>query len=49
MLEMSCETAANIIAGMRGNGDKIRARRELGCDGEMQCNVKNIMVLQALG
>jgi hypothetical protein len=49
MLEMSCETAASIIAGMRRNGDKDNARSELGCEGDRQCNVKNIKVLQAMG
>ncbi|KAF2475104.1 uncharacterized protein BDR25DRAFT_279040 [Lindgomyces ingoldianus] len=48
MLEMSCETAAIIIAGMRGHGDEEQARLELGCSRGRQCNVKNIKVLQVM-
>lgn len=49
MLEMSCETAASIISGMRGTGDEERVRAELGCFGNENCNVKNSKVLQVLG
>ena len=48
MLEMSCETAASIIAGMRGNEDEEQVRFELGCARDKQCNVKNIKVLQVM-
>lgn len=48
MLEMSCETAAKIIVGMRGHGDVALARSELGCAEEKNCNVKNIHVLQIM-
>lgn len=48
MLEMSCETAASIISGMRGNLDRERARYQLGCEGGEHCNVKNIKVLQVM-
>lgn len=48
MLEMSCETAASIISGMRGNGDREQARSQLGCEGGEHCNVKNIKVLQVM-
>ena len=48
MLEMSCETAANIIASMRGNEDNALARSELGCKGSTQCKVRNIKVLQIM-
>lgn len=47
-LEMSCEAAASIIAGMRGNGDKEGARRDLGCAGNKYCNVRNIEVFQVM-
>jgi hypothetical protein len=49
VLEMSCETAASIIAGMRGNDDEELAKIELGCSGEKRCNVNNIRVLQVMG
>jgi hypothetical protein len=48
MLKMSCEIAASIISGMRGNGDPERARLQLGCEGGEHCNVKNIKVLQIM-
>jgi hypothetical protein len=48
LLEMSCEAAASIIAGMRGIADKSLARSELGCQGEAKCSVKNIKVLQVM-
>lgn len=48
MLEMPCETAAEIIAGMRGCGDMSLARYKLGCVPEKQCKVKNVDVLQIL-
>ncbi|KIW01247.1 hypothetical protein, variant [Verruconis gallopava] len=47
-LEMSCETAAGIIAGMRGHGDMALARSELGCTTESHCNVKTVDVLQVM-
>lgn len=49
MLEMSCETAANIIAGMRGHGDHATVREELGCcDSDKTCSVRNVRVLQVM-
>jgi len=48
MLEMSCETAAEIIVGMRGDDDLDMARSELGCVRGKQCNVKNVHVLQII-
>merc|ERR1711981_590608 len=48
MLEMSCETAAEIIVGMRGDDDLDMVRSELGCVRGKQCNVKNVHVLQII-
>jgi hypothetical protein len=49
MFEMSCEHAADIIVGMRGDDDLDVARSELGCmRGNLPCNVKNVRVLQIL-
>ena len=48
VLEMSCETAASIISGMRGNGDREQARSQLGCEGSEQCSVRNVKVLQVM-
>jgi hypothetical protein len=48
MLEMPCEVAAEIISGMRENGDQEQARFELGCAGRQPCNVKNLTVLQLM-
>lgn len=48
LLEMSCETAASIISGMRENGDLERARSQLGCEDSGHCNVKNLKVLQVM-
>lgn len=47
-LEISCETAATIIADMRGDGDKERVRASLGCRKGEECNVKNTIVLQIM-
>ena len=47
-LEMSCETAASIIASMRGNGDDEQARLELGCADFQQCTIDNIKVMQVM-
>jgi hypothetical protein len=47
-LEMSCETAASIIASMRGNVDHEQVRLQLGCGGREQCIVKNTEVFQVL-
>lgn len=46
--EMSCETAATIIAQMRGDGDDIAARRALGCGPSEVCSVKNTFLMQVL-
>jgi hypothetical protein len=48
ILEMSCERAAGIIAGMRGNGDEELAKFELGCCGERLCKVDNMKVLEVM-
>ena len=48
LLEMSCETAASIISGMRGSGDREQARSQLGCKGGEHCNVKNVKVFQVM-
>jgi hypothetical protein len=46
---MSCESAANIIAGMRGHSDDdIQVRAQLGCQGNENCNVKNMKVFQVM-
>jgi hypothetical protein len=47
-LLISCETAATIIAEMRGDGDKHRIRASLGCHGNKECNVKNSIVLELM-
>lgn len=47
-LEISCETAATIIAEMRGDGDKESVRASLGCNGRGDCNIKNSTVLQIM-
>jgi hypothetical protein len=47
-LEMSCQIAAEIISGMRGNRDQEQTRLQLGCAGHELCNVKNIAVLQLM-
>lgn len=47
-LEISCETAATIIAEMRGDGDKDSVRASLGCRGREGCNIKNTTVLQVM-
>jgi hypothetical protein len=45
---MSCEAAALIIAGMGGIWDEGQVRSQLGCNGDEECNVKNMQVLQVL-
>ncbi|KAF1828192.1 hypothetical protein BDW02DRAFT_268201 [Decorospora gaudefroyi] len=47
-LLISCETAATIIAEMRGDSDKHRIRASLGCQGDKECNVKNSIVLELM-
>jgi hypothetical protein len=51
MLEMSCDVAASIIAGMRGHGDNDRAKSELGCEEKegRHCRVENVKIMQMLG
>jgi hypothetical protein len=46
--EMSCETAATIIAQMRGDGDDTAALRSLGCGPGEVCSVKNTFLMQVL-
>lgn len=47
-LEISCETAAAIIAEMRGDGDRDSIRASLGCRGPAICTIKNSTVLQIM-
>jgi hypothetical protein len=47
-LLISCETAATIIAEMRGDGDRSQIRASLGCVGDEECNVKNTRVLELM-
>jgi hypothetical protein len=47
-LEISCETAANIIVEMRGEGDLDSVRASLGCVGREKCSVRNSTVLQIM-
>jgi hypothetical protein len=47
-LEISCETAATIIAEMRGDGDRESVRASLGCIDQGDCNIKNSTVLQIM-
>lgn len=46
--EMSCETAATIIAQMRGDGDEAAARVSLGCAPQQICSIKNAFLMQVL-
>jgi len=48
VFEMSCETAASIISGMRGNGDQEQIRERLGCAGKGPCSVKNTTVFEVM-
>jgi hypothetical protein len=45
---ISCETAANIIIEMRGDGDVESVRKSLGCAGREECSVKNSTVMQVM-
>ncbi|KAK3901353.1 hypothetical protein C8A05DRAFT_34958 [Staphylotrichum tortipilum] len=47
-LEMSCTTAAQIMASMYQDGNKDMARKALGCSGSEECLVKNTLVFQLL-
>ncbi|KAL6702955.1 hypothetical protein ACN47E_000797 [Coniothyrium glycines] len=47
-LEISCDAAATIIAGMRADADREAIRTSLGCVGDEQCRVKNSAVLQLM-
>ncbi|KAF2125093.1 hypothetical protein P153DRAFT_400586 [Dothidotthia symphoricarpi CBS 119687] len=47
-LEISCETAATIIAQMRGDGDRESARAALGCGRGEVCSVKNSVIMQIM-
>jgi hypothetical protein len=47
-LEMSCTTAANIMADMYRDGNKELAREALGCSRSEECLVKNTLVFQLL-
>lgn len=42
----SCESAAKIIAGLRGYSDSHDLRSELGCGGEADCMVKNLNLFE---
>ncbi|KAL2255755.1 hypothetical protein VTK26DRAFT_2758 [Humicola hyalothermophila] len=47
-LEMSCTTAAHIIANMRRDGSTENAREALGCSGHEDCLVKNTTLFELL-
>jgi hypothetical protein len=44
----SCETAASIIANMRGLDDAEEARAELGCFSSINCTVKNMTIFRVM-
>lgn len=46
--EISCETAATIIAQMRGDGDEASARASIGCLPQQVCSIKNAFLMQVL-
>lgn len=46
--EISCETAATIIAQMRGDGDEAAARASIGCGPQQVCSIKNAFLMQVL-
>ncbi|UPX20747.1 uncharacterized protein EKO05_0010968 [Ascochyta rabiei] len=46
--EISCETAATIIAQMRGDGDDAAARASLGCNNGEVCGIKNSFLMQIM-
>ena len=46
--EISCETAATIIAQMRGDGDDVAARASLGCGPKDVCTIKNSFLMQVM-
>lgn len=46
--EMSCNAAAEIIAGSHGHGDNSMARTALGCTGVSHCVIRNTQVLEVL-
>ncbi|KAF2623713.1 hypothetical protein BU25DRAFT_414176 [Macroventuria anomochaeta] len=46
--EISCETAATIIAQMRGDGDDAAARVLIGCNAGEVCSIKNSFLMQVL-
>lgn len=46
--EISCETAATIIAQMRGDGDDAAARVSIGCGPGQVCTIKNSFLMQIL-
>lgn len=46
--EISCETAATIIAQMRGDRDELAARASIGCSPGEVCSIKNSFLMQIL-
>lgn len=46
--EISCETAATIIAQMRGDEDDAAARASIGCAPGQVCTIKNSFLMQVL-
>lgn len=46
--EISCETAASIIAQMRGDEDDAAARASIGCGPGQVCTIKNSFLMQVL-
>ena len=47
-LEMSCESAARILAELQGYGDSAELRSRLGCKESTDCRVKNTKLLQVM-
>lgn len=44
----SCETAARIIASMRGHNNAEDAWAELGCSSNLDCTVKNMTIFRVM-
>lgn len=47
-LETSCETAAGILAGLRGHDDSAQVRAAMGCVGTSECLVRNTRLFQLM-
>lgn len=44
----SCETAARIIASLRGHDNAEEVRAELGCSSNEDCTVGNVTIFDAM-